>query len=141
MPSIRDDLVRIALMWQANFGIAPAITSALSEYDAALLLGCTESEFSECMKHQTAVTKGFDFIYKGKRYQVKANRPSGNKGSKVTLVAKAKNYEWDILIWILYNKEYQIEEAWYFDVDTYKELFDVKKRLSPKEMRLGSRLF
>ena len=109
---LRDKLVETALQWQECFGVAPSITSAVSEYDAAMLVGMTEKEYSEYMQDKTAVSKGADFIFKGIRYQVKANRPSGKKGSFVTMVPKASNYEWDKLIWILYNKNYVIQEAW-----------------------------
>ena len=37
--TLRNKLVDIALDWQENFGVAPSITSALSEYDAAMLIG------------------------------------------------------------------------------------------------------
>ena len=60
-------------------------------------------EYSDYMRDKTAVAKGTDFVYRNIRYQVKANRPSGKKGSKVTMVPKASNYEWDRLIWILYD--------------------------------------
>ena len=30
---LRDKLVDIALQWQASFGIAPSITSSISEYN------------------------------------------------------------------------------------------------------------
>ena len=103
---LRDKLVDIALQWQACFGVAPSITSSISEYDAAMLVGMSEKEYSDYMKDKTAVAKGTDFIYKNIKYQVKANRPSGKKGSFVTMVPKATNYEWDRLIWILYDKNY-----------------------------------
>ena len=61
------------------------------------------------MQDRTAVAKGLDFEWSGCRYQVKANRPSGKPGSRVTLVPKPKNYDWDRLIWILYNVDYEIE--------------------------------
>ena len=77
---------------------------------------------------------------RGRRYQVKANRPSGKPGSRVTLVPKPKNYEWDYLIWILYNKGYEIEEAWQWDVTSFKQTFHQKKRLSPSDYRSGTRL-
>ncbi len=35
---LRDKLVDIALQWQASFGVAPSITSSISEYDAAMLV-------------------------------------------------------------------------------------------------------
>ena len=109
--TLRNKLVDIALEWQENFGVAPSITSAISEYDAAMLIGMLESEYSEYMKDKTAVSKGDDFVYNNTRYQVKANRPSGKKGSFVTMVPKASNYEWDKLIWILYDSKYVMQEA------------------------------
>ena len=60
------------------------------------------------MRDRTAVSRGADFVHQGKRYQVKANRPSGKPGSKVTLVAKASNYEWDFLVWMHYTTAYEL---------------------------------
>lgn len=137
---LRQRLVRVALEWQERFGVAPAITSAVSEYDVAMLLGCSEEEYSRQMQTRTAVSKGHDFVHGGLRYQVKANRPSGKPGSKVTLVAKPKNYEWNRLVWILYDRMYCIEEAWLWDRDCYTGSFKDKKRLSPKDMRCGKPL-
>ena len=77
--SLRNKLVDTALQWQERFGVAPSITSAISEYDAALLVGMTENEYSDYMQDKTAVSKGADFIFNKTRYQVKANRPSGKK--------------------------------------------------------------
>jgi hypothetical protein len=48
--------------------------------------------------------RGHDFEFKGQRHQVKANRRSGKPGSVVTLVPKAKNFDWDVLIWISTTK-------------------------------------
>ena len=110
--TLRNNLVDVALQWQEKYGVAPSITSAVSEYDAAMLVGMKESEYSEYMKDKTAVSKGADFVFKNIRYQVKGNRPSGKKGSFVTKVPKASNYEWDKLIWILYDKSYVMQEAW-----------------------------
>ena len=138
---LRDKLVETALQWQECFGVAPSITSAVSEYDAAMLVGMTEKEYSEYMQDKTAVSKGADFIFKGIRYQVKANRPSGKKGSFVTMVPKASNYELDKLIWILYDKNYVIQEAWEWCVQDYKLAFDNIKRLSPNHYRKGNCLY
>jgi len=137
---LRIKLVKVALEWQERYGIAPQITTPLSEYDAAMLVGMPEHEYSEYMQNITAVHKGSDFIYNNVRYQVKGNRPSGKPGSKVTLVPKASNYEWDKLIWILYDKYYVIQEAWLWDVSDYKQKFDEVKRLSPSHYREGKRL-
>lgn len=136
----RRQLVEAALAWEKAFGVAPAITSALSEYDAALLVGFTLEAYSESMQGRKPVQKGYDFEFNGARYQVKANRPSGKPDSFVTLVPKAKNYEWDFLIWILYNPQYEIQEAWRWDVSAYKNAFHNVARLSPKHYRNGNRI-
>lgn len=138
---LRDKLVEIALEWQARFGVSPQITSTVSEYDAAILVGMSEKEYSDYMKDKTAVSKGSDFAFNNIRYQVKANRPSGKPGSFVTMVPKATNYEWDKLIWILYDKNYVMQEAWEWDVEDYKSKFDKIKRLSPLDYRKGKCLF
>jgi len=128
-------------MWQARFGVAPAVTSALSELDAALLVGMSEEEYCSDCGSRTAVTRGCDFTHRGCRYQVKANRPSGRPGSFVTLVGKANNYDWDKLVWILYDRGYTIQEAWEWGVEDYRRRFETVDRLSPTHMRQGRRLF
>ena len=137
---LRDKLVEIALEWQERFGVAPQITTVLSEYDSAMLVGISEKEYSDYMQDKTAVQKGFDFIFNGIRYQIKANRPSGKKGCKVNKVPKATNYNWDKLIWILYDKNYVMQEAWEWDVEDYRKMFDMKKRLSPDDMQKGRKI-
>jgi hypothetical protein len=141
MSMLRKRLVEVALEWQEKFGVSPSITSSLSEYDAAMLVGMTESEYSEYMKPKTAVSKGTDFMFNGIRYQVKANRPSGKPGSYVTMVPKATNYEWDKLLWILYDKNYIMQEAWEWNVKDYIIAFDNVKRLSPAHYRKGKCLY
>lgn len=138
---LRDELVEIALQWQAKYGVAPQITSVLSEYDAAMLVGMSEKDYSDYMQDKTAVNKGSDFVFKHQRYQIKANRPSGKPGSKVTMVPKASNYLWDKLIWILYDQHYIMQEAWEWDVENYKQEFDSKSRISPNDYRRGKCLF
>jgi hypothetical protein len=137
---LRDRLVRLALDWEAAFGNAPSITSAVSEFDAARLIGCPVDDYSRAMQGSTAVQKGFDFRHENVRYQVKACRPSGKKGSFVTRVPKATNYDWDVLIWILYDPAYEIQEAWLWTVDAYRAKLDAVSRLSPQHMRQGRRL-
>ena len=138
---LRDKLVEIALRWQERYGVAPSITSTISEYDAAMLIGMSENEYSDYMRDKTAVNKGNDFVFNNTRYQVKANRPSGKKGSFVTMVPKATNYEWDRLIWILYDKNFVMQEAWEWEVKDYKLAFDNIKRLSPDHYRKGQCLY
>ena len=137
---LRQRLVDTALEWEKAFGNTPSITSAISEYDAAQLVGLPLDAYSMSMQGITSVQKGHDFIHEGKRYQVKANRPSGKPGSFVTLVPKAKNYDWDFLIWILYNPRYEIQEAWIWDVDAYVTAFDALTRLAPHHHRQGHKL-
>jgi hypothetical protein len=140
MKELRNQLVRVALSWESAFGNAPQVTTVLSEYDAASLVGCSVDSYAAAMSSASAVQKGHDFVFGGIRYQVKANRPSGKRGSKVTLVPKARNYAWDRLIWILYNRLYEIEEAWQWEAPAYREAFDSVARLSPHHMRLGKQL-
>jgi hypothetical protein len=92
------------------------------------------------MTDRTAVSKGADFVWQGHRYQIKANRPSGAPGSCVTWVPKARNSGWDLLIWILYDRTYALQEAWLWEVAAYEAAFHEKKRLSPPDYRRGMRL-
>jgi hypothetical protein len=140
MEELREQLVRAALAWERAYGNAPMITTVLSEYDAALLVGCSTESYSRAMRGVSVVQKGHDFIFNGAKYQVKGNRPSGKRGSFVTWVPKATNYQWDFLVWILYDSQYRIKEAWQWDVAAYVEAFDSVKRLSPAHLRHGTRL-
>ncbi len=79
---IRSRLVEVAPRWQERFGVALAVTSALSEIDA-LLVGMTEDEYCSGCSSRTAVTRGSDFDHRGCRYQVKGSRPSGRPESLV----------------------------------------------------------
>jgi hypothetical protein len=137
MNEIRQRLVTIALEWEQTFVNAPAITTAISEYDAAMLLGLSESEYSQAMQGTTTVQKGYDFKHNGVRYQVKGTRPSGKPGSRITKVPGVNNYDWDQLVWVSYNPQYEIYEAWLWEVESYKANFSEVKRLSPTHMRQG----
>ncbi|WP_041963361.1 hypothetical protein [Sulfurospirillum cavolei] len=138
---LRKKLIDVALEWQERFGVSPQITTPISEYDVAMLVGMSADEYSDYMQDKTAVNKGSDFVFKGIRYQVKGNRPSGKPGSFVTMVPKATNYDWDKLIWVLYDKDYVIQEAWEWNMQEYKQAFHDIKRLSPKDYRRGKRLY
>lgn len=140
MNDLRERLVEITLAWERTFGNAPHITASISELDAALLIGMSIEEYSACMQGSTAVQRGFDFVCRGARYQVKATRASGKPGSFITKVPKASNYDWDFLIWIRYNSLYQIEEAWLWEMTPYREAFDLVTRLSPAHHRNGKQL-
>lgn len=140
MSQLRNDLVKITLAWEKAYGNAPSITCAISEYDAAILVGCSEAEYSASMKGISSVRKGYDFKFNNHRYQVKGNRPSGKLGSFVTWVPKATNYEWDFLVWLLYNDTYEVQEAWLWEVSEYIEAFHTIKRLSPAHYRNGQNI-
>ena len=135
--SLRTELVSTALRWEQRFGNAPSITTVLSEYDAAVLVGMSEDECSRARVGATTVQKGYDFKFNGQRYQVKGNRPSGKPGSNVTWVPKATNYDWDHLIWILCDPGHRIVEARQWDVSGYQSQFHEVKRLSPAHHRQG----
>jgi hypothetical protein len=76
--SLRDRLIAIALEWQDRYGVAPPITAPLSELDAARLIGMPEDAYSSFMQDKTAVSRGSDFEWMGKRYQV--CNPSAGSG-------------------------------------------------------------
>lgn len=137
---LRDLLVQISLEWERRFAVAPRITADVAEYDAAKLVGTSVRIGIGRRASDTAVMKGVDFRKGDKDYQVKCNRPSGKPGSVVTLIGKATSFDWDNLIWILYNREYKMQEAYEFSRGKYIKLFESKKRLSPKDMRQGTRL-
>lgn len=142
---LRERLVQVSLEWERHFGVAPSITSAISELDAALLVGMDENAFCAGGQLRTAVSKDTDFVHADIRYQVTANRPSGKKGSPVTLVSqkteRKRPFGWDRLIWILYDRLYVMQEAWGFTTDQYRQAFSGVTRLSPHQMRQGRSLF
>ena len=139
--SLRNELVKLALKWEKQFGVAPNITGIVGEYDVAMQVGLDEEEYSYCMRGTTAVQRGHDFIYNDKKYQVKACRPSGKPGSKITKGPDVRNYDWDYLVWVRYNKNYQVQEMWRFGRNKFELLFADKKRLTPDDMRMGKCLF
>lgn len=102
---LRSRLVQVCLEWESRLGVMPSITSAISELDASVLVKMDEDAFCTDGQLRTAVSKDVDFVFNGIRYQVTANRPSGKKGSPVTLVSQKKEdkrpFGWDRLIWIL----------------------------------------
>lgn len=138
--SLRTNLVRLALAWQGRFGVAPAITSAVSEYDAARLVGMLPSQYGRFMRTRSAVSKGYDFAFAGVRYQVKSNRPSGRNGAKVSKVGKPSVHEWDKLIWILYDERYRMREAWKWTRREFDQTLGSKEHLRPDDLRRGTRL-
>jgi len=138
--TLRNQMVAIALEWQRRYSVAPSITATISEYDAARLVGVPEERMADAIGDASAVRRGFDFSWDGVRYQVKANRPSGRKGSPVTKCAKASNYDFDVLLWLLYDPAYALQEAWRWDVADYERVCGPLVHVRPQHMRLGARL-
>ncbi len=143
---LRRRLVEVTLEWERYLGVAPSITSAIAELDAALeFVGMNEKAYCIDGQLRTAVSKDTDFVHEGIRYQVTANRPSGKPGSPVTIVSqkteRTRPFGWDRLIWILYDRAYGVQEAWEFTADEYRKRFRHLSRLSPNHMRQGRRLF
>jgi hypothetical protein len=140
MSDLRQRLVAVTLEWERIYGNAPSITTAISEYDAAMLLGMTEAEYSQSMQGATTVQRGHDFMFRGRRVQVKGTRASGKPGSRITKVPSATNYDWDELVWVSYNPRYEVQEAWLWEVAAYESAFRLEKRLSPEHLRRGKSL-
>lgn len=138
---LRKALIGIALKWEHDYSVLPRTGDALSEFDAAMLVGHTPESFGEVMVGMTAVQKGFDFRIGNIRYQIKHNRPSGKKGSKITNAGKAKGLDqWDKWIWIRYDRIFVIEEAWLWTSEDFWSAFELDEGLTPEKMRQGKSL-
>lgn len=138
---LRNIVVKAALEWERRFSVLPPITGAIAEYDAARIKGTSLNVGKGRRATDTAVRKGGDFRKGETDYQVKGNRPSGKPGSKVSLAFKRpRNYNWDRLIWVLYDKEFHLVEAWEHSRDEFRRRFGSKKLIRPDDMRKGRRL-
>jgi hypothetical protein len=114
----------------------------LREYDAAIKLGHNEDEYIDSIKGRGSVGRGYDFVFNNERIQVKANRPSRRPGAAVwNSGPKVNTDSWDILIYILYDEDYKIQEAYRFDSRTYESMFSGRASLRLKDMRKGAVLF
>ena len=51
------------------------------------------------------------------------------------MVPKASNYEWDRLIWILYDKDYVMQEAWEWYMKDYKMAFENQKKIISRRLQ------
>ena len=134
--SLRKKLVSVALLWQKEMGVAPAITPAIAEYDAARLIGCDYKGYCQDGLGKSAVRKGFDFKFQKKRFQVKASRPAQDTAScKVTKIGKPKNYNWDVLIWVLYNSKWDLVEAWMWGRRAFRKRYEDVEHIRPKHLK------
>lgn len=139
---MRSRLAALSMAWEHRYGVAPPITSAISEYDAAMLIGLTDDEYASACVGRSAVTPGADFVHRGIRYQVKANRPSGRAGSTVTIISKPRNLGFDVLVWVLYCPDFSIDEVWTVDVVTFERELHREIYLRPARLRaVGTRLY
>jgi len=151
METMKDKLVKLALEWEDKFGVAPRITASISEYDAAMVTGMTEDEYSQEMQDKTAVGEGYDFEYNKLKYQVKGSRPSKKREKEhpkdpVTKVGKAAieykdvSKPWDKLIWVLYDKKFEPQGAWEWDFDDYKREITPLEYVRPGHMKRGKQI-
>lgn len=143
--TIRDQLVHTVLKWENLFGHFPGqagITAAVSEYDAAMMLGHDEVSYAASILGRAPVGRGYDFKFNNKRIQVKANRPGRRRGATVWNAGpRVATDGWDILIYILYNEDYVCREAYRFDSDEYERIFLGRTgNLRLEDMRMGTRL-
>ena len=77
---LRRRLVEIALQWQECFGVAPAITSVVSELDAARLVGMPDDEYCAGGADRTFVTKRLRFQIQGLPIPSKGQSPERQAG-------------------------------------------------------------
>lgn len=56
--AIRNKLVAMALQWLEVFVTALSVASAVSEFDAARLIGCSFDDYVQSVHNNSAVTKG-----------------------------------------------------------------------------------
>ena len=131
----REQLISQSLAWESAFGKSPSITGELGEIDAIFSLGFLTPETLRKRRSASAVKSKSDFEVNGLRYQVKANRPSGRPGSKVTKIGVPKPDGWDELLWVLYNKDYRVQEFWKIDHRTFWQALGGNKHLRPKIIR------
>ena len=143
MEELRKNLVANTLEWQKEYGVAPAILSAISEYDAAIkVVEMKEKEYSDYMQDKSAVNKGFDFEYNKKKYQIKATRPSGKGRCKVwKAMNKLKNTKFDYILWLNYDENYKLKEAYQYEREDFISRFENKSYISPTDMRKGKLLY
>jgi hypothetical protein len=103
---LRKQFVDVAREWEKHFGVAPSITSAISELGAARLVGMSEDAYCAGGTHRGSM-----------------------KGSKVRLVShkteKKRPFGWDRLVWIRYDRFYRIQEVREFTADEYRRKFGV----------------
>jgi hypothetical protein len=63
--TLRDRLVQTALEWEKRFGFFPGqagITTAVSEYDSAMMLGHDEAGYISSVEGRSSVGRGHDFM-------------------------------------------------------------------------------
>lgn len=145
-PHSRDDetsrprLVEMAFDWERRFGVAPVPLSWISEYDVVRLLGLFDDSFAfHCVRFMV-VTDG-DVTVGKTRFSVNADRPDVRPAAYLTQVAHSSGYGWDKLYWMLYDKQYELCEAWELPIFDRDQDLDERLRLTPADLRRGTRLF
>lgn len=129
MPAtFRELLVDLACHWQDPLGVTPAVNYAVARYDAAALAGLAEPR---CR----AVASGADFDHEGQRYQVIASRDP--EPARIPVVRRAG---WDRLIWLVYDRDYALLEAWSCEGEALRARWGDSRILTSDCLRLGEDL-
>ena len=136
----RTLLVAMAFDWERRFGIATVPLSKISEHDVCRLLGLPDEIWALDGQRVVRLTDGHVTLGKV-RARVNADRSDVRPASWLTLVAHSSGAGWDKLFWMLYDKEYELCEAWELPIVDPDQDFDERLRLTPADMRQGRRLF
>lgn len=126
--TFREMLVDLACHWQDPLGVTPAVNYAVARYDAAALAGLAESR---CR----AVASGADFDHEGLRYQVIASRDP--EPARIPVVRRRG---WDCLIWLVYDRDYALLEAWRCEGEALRARWGDSRVLGSDCLRLGEDL-
>ena len=125
--TFREILVGLARNWQDPIGVTPGVSLAVARYDAAVLSGLPEPA---CR----GVSSGADFVHQDLRYQVIASREP-----ELARVPRVPRDGWDRLVWLVYDRDYALLEAWSWDAESYRRA-TAATPATPEDLRRGQDL-
>ncbi|MBF0272703.1 MAG: hypothetical protein HQL98_11645 [Magnetococcales bacterium] len=135
----RDAMTMVALAWEERYGLSPLNLSVLAARDAALLVGMSDERYSLHMQDRVfPAPSDVDFIYNKRRFIVRSVRHSPSTDARH--VAKAHASGWDLLVFIVYDAQYEILGAWQMSNEEYLVQCAQKERLVPEDYQVGKRL-
>ena len=138
--TLRTTLVALVPEWEKRYGVAPFITAAVSEYDAARLVGHTPETFFAGLRGSHGSYSRHGLLLQ--RSSVSDQSLSAQRKTRFVHYLGAKSNELRMGSTGLASVcgEFQLLEAWEWYVADYQSSFDTIKRLSPAHMRTGRRL-